>query len=48
MKVLKFTIIAAALAASAYAYQKCIVCNGTGWKGQFRCYACSGTGQIGN
>jgi DnaJ-class molecular chaperone len=47
MKMLKFTLAALVLTTSAYAYQKCIVCNGTGWRGDFRCYSCNGTGQIG-
>ncbi len=26
---------------------KCNTCNGTGWKGQFRCAVCGGDGDIG-
>ena len=38
--------IIAAITATAYAGAKCMQCNGTGWKGQFKCATCGGDGEI--
>ncbi len=38
--------IIAAITATAYAGAKCIQCNGTGWRGQFKCATCGGDGEI--
>jgi DnaJ-class molecular chaperone len=27
---------------------KCVQCNGTGWKGPFKCATCGGDGDVGN
>jgi|GEM_PF-5568907 len=39
-------VLAAAGIAAAYSV-KCNTCNGTGWKGQFRCAVCGGDGDLG-
>lgn len=40
------TILAAASIAAAFSV-KCASCNGTGWRGQFRCAVCGGDGDVG-
>lgn len=43
-------IIAASIAAITIAAAfsvKCASCNGTGWRGQFRCPTCGGDGDVG-
>jgi DnaJ-class molecular chaperone len=39
-------VLAAAGIAAAFSV-KCSLCNGTGWRGQFRCNYCGGDGDIG-
>lgn len=48
MKRIILAAIAAAVAGTAYAATKCIDCNGTGWKGNFKCTSCGGDGVFGN
>ena len=40
------TIAVAILVSSVYAATKCIFCNGTGWKGSYKCGYCGGDGEI--
>ena len=37
-------ITAATITTAAYAVTKCMACNGTGWRGNFKCSQCHGTG----
>jgi len=39
------TLVAVGIAAAFSV--KCSFCNGTGWRGQFRCNYCGGDGDIG-
>ena len=49
MKKITLTVLAIAFTAgAAYAGYKCTQCNGTGWKGQFKCFTCGGDGETGN
>jgi len=41
-----FAVLAATGIAAALSV-KCSLCNGTGWRGQFRCNYCGGDGDIG-
>jgi hypothetical protein len=45
-KLIIAAITAAVMAGSAYAVTKCMMCNGTGWKGNFKCSYCHGTGGV--
>lgn len=45
-KLIIAAITAAVMAGSAYAVTKCMLCNGTGWKGNFKCSYCHGTGGV--
>ena len=40
-------VLAAAGIAAAFSV-KCASCNGTGWRGNFRCAVCGGDGDVGN
>jgi DnaJ-class molecular chaperone len=39
------TLVAVGIAAAFSV--KCSLCNGTGWRGQFRCNYCGGDGDVG-
>ena len=40
-------VILAAVGIPAAFSVKCSSCNGTGWRGQFRCAVCGGDGDVG-
>ena len=49
MKKITLTVLAIAFTAgAAYAGYKCTQCNGTGWKGNNKCFFCGGDGETGN
>jgi len=45
---IKIAVVLLITASMAYAGARCIMCNGSGWKGPYRCSSCGGDGEVGN
>lgn len=47
-KYIVVAVLAAMTVAALAAGFKCSQCQGTGWKGQFKCVSCGGDGTVGD